>query len=68
MIPYAYVKKYQKIVMRYHAAFEKNAFQYLLFNAQAKLTHLSDAKTLAEMTQCCQKLRIFLVFHGRITL
>ena len=49
--------------MRYHAAFEKNAFQYFLFNeiqlVQAKLTHLRDAKTSAKMTQSCQKLGIF---------
>ena len=57
--------------MRYHAAFEKNAFQYFLFNeiqlVQAKLTHLRDAKTSAKMTQSCQKLGIFLVFHGITT-
>ena len=28
MVPYAYAKKYKKIVMRYHAAFEKNAFHF----------------------------------------
>ena len=57
--------------MWYHAAFEKNAFQYLLFNeiqlVKAKSAHLRDAKTWAKMTQCCQKLGIFLVFHGKIT-
>ena len=28
MVPYAYAKKYKKIVMRYHAAFEKNTFYF----------------------------------------
>ena len=38
MVPYAYAKKYKKIVMRYHAAFEKNAFHFFdLFDLKMKI-------------------------------
>ena len=57
--------------MRYHAAFEKNAFQYFLFNeiqlVSEKMAHVRYAKTSSKMTQFCQKLRIFLFFHGKTT-